>query len=79
MGDPNDLYNVFKWKYGRLNLPGIPEKDPSMVWVAKVREDRRLAPDLCIYMEDLRPTGANAEECWRASRRVASVCNHLGI
>jgi hypothetical protein len=35
--------------------------------------------DLFIYMDNFRTTGPNAEECWRASRRSASVCNHLGI
>jgi hypothetical protein len=71
--------NDFKSKEVRLNLPGTPEYDPLMVWVAKVREDRRVAADLSIYMDDFRPTGPNAEECWRDSRRAASVCNHLSI
>jgi hypothetical protein len=35
MGDPNDVYNVFKWKYSRLNLPGTSEYNPSMAWVTK--------------------------------------------
>jgi hypothetical protein len=79
MGDPHDVYNVFKWKEFRLDLPGTPEYDPTMAWVAKVREDGRVAADLFIYMDDFRPTEPNAEECWMASRRAASVCNHLGI
>jgi hypothetical protein len=79
MGDPNDVSNVFKWKKVRLNLPGTPEYDPSMSWVAKVRQNRRVAADLFIYMDYFRPTGPNAEECWRASRRVARICNHLGF
>jgi hypothetical protein len=79
MRDPNDVSNVFKWKEVRLNLPGTPEYDPSMLWVDKVREDRRVAADLFIYMDDFRTTEPDAEECWRASRRSASVCNHLGI
>jgi hypothetical protein len=47
--------------------------------VTKVREDGRVAADLFIYMDDFHPTGPDAEECCRASRRAASVCNHLGI
>jgi hypothetical protein len=31
MGDPNDLYYVFKWKEVRINLPGTLEYDASMV------------------------------------------------
>jgi hypothetical protein len=38
-----------------------------------------VAADLFIYMDDLRPTGPNTEECWRASRKGAVTCNHLGI
>jgi hypothetical protein len=62
VGDPNDVFNVFKWKEVRLNLPGTPEYDPSMMWVAKVREDGWVTADFFIYMDDFRPTGPNAEE-----------------
>jgi hypothetical protein len=79
MGDTNDVYNVFKWKEVRINLPETPEYDPSMAWVANMRDDGRVVVDLFIYMDDFRPTGPNAEECWRASRRATSVCNHLDI
>jgi hypothetical protein len=30
-------------------------------------------------MDDFRPTGPDTEECWRASRKAASICNYLGI
>jgi hypothetical protein len=79
LGDPRDSSNVFQWEEVRLNLPGMAEYEPSKAWVAKVREDGRVAADLFIYMDDFRPTGPDAEECWRASRRAANVCNHLGI
>jgi hypothetical protein len=36
------------------------EYDPSLSWVAKIREDGRVAADLFIYMDDLRPTGPDA-------------------
>jgi hypothetical protein len=79
MGDPNDEHNVYQWKEVRLNQSGSSDYDPSLAWVAKVREDGRVAADLFIYMDDLRPTGSDAKECWRASRKAASVCNFLGI
>jgi hypothetical protein len=79
MGDPDGVSNVFKWKEVRLNPPGTPDYDPLMAWVATVREDGRVAAELFINMDDLRPTGPNAEDCWRASRRSISICNHLGI
>jgi hypothetical protein len=79
MGDPNDVSNVFKCKKVRLNLPGTPDFDPSMAWVAKVRGGGRVAADLFIYMDDFSPTGPNAKECWRDSMRAVGVCNHLDI
>jgi hypothetical protein len=79
MGDPNDEQNVYHWKEVRLNLPGSSDYDPSLAWVAKVREDGRVAVDLFIYMDDLRPMGPDAEECWRASRKAASVCKCVGV
>jgi hypothetical protein len=39
MGDTNDEQNVYQWREVRLNLPGSPDYDPSLAWVAKVRED----------------------------------------
>jgi hypothetical protein len=44
-----------------------------------VREDGRVAADLFIYMDDFRPTGPDDDECWRASREAARICNYLGI
>jgi hypothetical protein len=79
MGDPNDFQNVFEWKEVRLNLPGEEEYDPSLSWVAKIREDGRVAVDLFSYMENLRPTGPDTEYCWRASQKGAATCNHQGI
>jgi hypothetical protein len=75
MVDPNDEQNIYQWKEVQLNLPGSPDYDPSLVWVAKAREDIRVAADLIIYMDNFRPTGPDAEECWRASRKAASICN----
>jgi hypothetical protein len=79
MGDPNYEQNVYQWKEVRLNLPGSSDYDPSLAWVAKVREDGLVAEDLFIYMDDLSPTGTDIEERWRASRKATCVCNYLGI
>jgi hypothetical protein len=57
-GDHEDPENVFRWDHVELNLPGNPEYDPSRPWVAKYRlEDGRIAADLFIFVDDLRPTG----------------------
>jgi hypothetical protein len=79
MGDPNDFSNVFQWKEVRLNLSGVEDYDPSLSWVAKIREDGRVAADLFIYMDNLRPTGPDAEECWWDDRKGAATFNHLVI
>ena len=56
-GDPSDPTNVFRWDSVELNLPGSKGYDPSRPWVAKYRmEDGRIAADLFIFVDDLRPT-----------------------
>jgi hypothetical protein len=76
MGDPNNEQNVYQCKKVRLKVPGSPDYDPLRAWVAKVREDVRVAADLFIYMDDLCPTGPDAEDFWR---KAAIICNYLGI
>jgi hypothetical protein len=64
MGDPLDETNVFQWSSVRLNLPGIPDYDPRVQWVSKIRkEDGRVAADLFIYIDDFRPTAPYEEDC----------------
>jgi hypothetical protein len=79
MGDPNYCSNVFKWKDILLNLPGVEDYDPSLSKVARIRDNGRVAADVLIYMDDLRPTGPDAEEFWRVARKGEATCNHLGI
>jgi hypothetical protein len=72
--------NVYRWDYVRLNLPGSNAYDPSRPWVSKIRSaDGKIAADLFIFVDDLRPTGPSRSEAWGAARRAASVLNHLGI
>jgi hypothetical protein len=79
MIDSYDEHNVYQWKEVRMNLPGSPDYDPSLAWVANAREDVRVAADLLIYMDDFHMMGPDADECWMASRKAASICNYLGI
>jgi hypothetical protein len=79
-GDPNDPENVFRYDKVELNLPGAADYDPCMPWVYKLRlSDGRIAADLLIFVDDGRPTGPTEEECWKATRKFASMCNHYGI
>jgi hypothetical protein len=56
LGDSADSRNMFRWERVRLNLPGALGYDPIMSWMSKVRNDGRVAADLFMYMDDLRPT-----------------------
>jgi hypothetical protein len=77
-GDQGNPANVFRWD--RLNLPGSDEYDPSKPCVSKMRlEDERIAADLFIFVDDLRPTGPSRKECWLAARHAGSKLNFLGI
>jgi hypothetical protein len=44
-----------------------------------VRADGRIAADLFTFVDDLRPTGSGAKECWRAARRAGSILKWLGL
>ena len=79
-GDRRDTNNIYHWSTVRMNLPGSPNYKPGLTWVSKIRgTDGKLACDLFIYVDDLRPTGNSKLESWRAGRRAASISNHLGI
>jgi hypothetical protein len=79
-GDPSDPENVFRWDPVELNLPGNLDCDPSRPWVAKCCvEDGRIAADLFVFVDDLRPTGPSREDAWKAARRAASTLHCLGI
>ena len=63
-----------------MNLPVNEDYDPSKHWVSDIRlDDGRIAADLFIFVDDLRPTGSGRKETWRAARRAASTLNYLGI
>ena len=78
-GDRHDASNPFQWNKVILNLPGSSEYMSGKPWVQKVKEGGKVASDCFIYVDDGRGTGDSAENCWLAIRRIASVCNHLGI
>ena len=82
-GDRADPNNVFRWDRVRMNLPGPLGYNPSLPWVSKVRDNpdgtTDIAADLFTFVDDLRPTGKDKAEAWRAGRRAASVLNWLGL
>lgn len=79
-GTPVDPSNIFRFDSVRLNLPGDPHYMPNLPWVSKIRaSDGQLACDLFMYVDDGRTTAPTYEECWGASRCVASKLNWLGV
>ena len=79
LGDPTDTNNPFQWVDVILNLPGSNDYDPGKPWVYKIRLDGKIACDIFIYVDDLRPTGPTEETCRAAARRTASILNSRGI
>ena len=78
--NPSDPTNVFHWDSVELNLPGSKGYDPSRPWMAKYRmEDGRIAANLFIFVDNLRPTSPSQEDAWQATHRAASTLSYLGI
>lgn len=78
LGDQQDEQNPFAWDSVELNLPKMPGYDPTKPWVAKIKKGGGIAPDVFIYV-DVRVTGQENRECWRASQWFSSRCNFLGV
>ena len=79
-GDPSHRFNVFRWDTYKSNCPGSPTYDPSRPVGCRWRsQDNTMSSSFEIYVDDVRTSGSSEEECVRASRRVASVCNFYGI
>lgn len=79
-GDRKDPNNIFHWDKVILNLPGSEDYNPSKPWVYKMRlGDGRIAADIFIFVDDLRPTGPTRKDAWLAARQAASKLNFLGI
>jgi hypothetical protein len=71
--------NIFRWKRVVRNLPGLADYDPSLPWIYKERATGDPAAEFALYCDDNRAAGNDRLEAKLAARRVASVCNHLGV
>jgi hypothetical protein len=79
-GDRFDSLNVFRWDRYILNLPGSKEYDPSMPRGYKWNDlTKSISGNFEYYVDDIRSNHSTEEGCVLASRRIASVCNYLGI
>jgi hypothetical protein len=71
--------NLFQWESIWLNLPGMPEYDPSTTWISKRRKDGQIACDMFTFVNDEQVVGPTKELTWQASHTLASKQSHLGI
>ena len=78
-GDRHDAKNIFRWAEVVLNLPGSDTYDPTHPWVYKQRSSGEPAAEFALYVNDNRATGNTKKEARLATRRVASICQYLGI
>jgi hypothetical protein len=79
-GDRFDPSNAFRWDRYLLNLPGTKDYDPSLPRGYKWNDkNNSIAGNFEIYIDDIRSSNSSEEGCVLASRRIASLCNFLGI
>ena len=79
-GDRFDSINPFRWDRYILNLPGTKDYDPSLPRGYKWNDkNNSIAGNFETYIDDIRSSNSNEEGCVLASRRIASICNFLGI
>ena len=79
-GDRFDEFNVFRWDNFCLNLPGSKDYNPRFPVGYKWNQTTKsIAADFETYVDDIRSSDGTEEGCVIATRRIASVCNHLGI
>ena len=79
-GDPSDVENVYHWTEFIANLPGTSQYNPCHPWGYKWNSSQgTTAASFEIYVDDVRTSGDSEEQCVKASRRMSSICNYLGI
>jgi hypothetical protein len=78
-GDLMDLTNPFQTSGADLNLPGVPNYDPSKPWFSLVNAFGLLAAILAIYVDDERINAESEDQAWKASHQVGSRESYLGI
>jgi hypothetical protein len=78
-GNPCDPKNPFRYNCVRLNLPGMPEFDPSRPKVMKWDSVRGcVAADFVTFMDDLRGGAPSANDAWLSRDCVAKTIQHKG-
>lgn len=79
-GNPLDEGNALRYDRVILNLPGMPDFDPSKPNVMKWNDIvDRLAGDIVTFVDDLRASGYDRENAWQVARQITSRLQYLGI
>ena len=71
-GEPDDETSPFCFSRVVLNLPGLPDYDPGMPRVYKVRKDGALACDVVVFVDDGRVLGATIGLCREGMRKIVT-------
>jgi hypothetical protein len=78
-GDPRDPTNPFWYDRVKLNLPGMPEFEPSRPKVMKWDSGHScVAADFLTFMDDLQGGAPGANEAWLSRDHVAKTIQHKG-
>jgi hypothetical protein len=79
-GEHLDPHNIFRWDRFILNLPGMKSYDPSLPKGYKWNDaTQSIAGNFEHYVDDIRSSHSTEQGCVLASRKIASMCNYLGI
>ena len=77
LGDRWDPKNPFRWDAVQVNLPGMPNYDPSQPRLVRTSEGN-IAAALEAYVDDLRLLGHSELNCQAAASRAAKILQYLG-
>ena len=79
-GDRREENNPFHWTEVKLNCPGSPDYDPTMLRVYKRNGLLGcIAADRVTFVDDLRTIGATLALVQQATHRVETLMGYLGL
>jgi len=76
-GNRLDVTNPFHWDHIRINLPGDPDYDPTLPWIAKMSFYHE-ASDIIVYVDDIRPFASSKNRCRAAGKKASKITQHMG-
>jgi hypothetical protein len=79
-GPPDDLNSACQWERVHLNLPTMPQWDPSLPRVLLLRKDQELASQEADYVDDIHPVarGITSHNAVALAKQLKSRMNSYG-